>query len=95
MQVKIITCDDLEQMEQSLNQFLKGISNEPQSIKYDFSSNTAVVEYTEVNDKSICCECRFWDDSGSKDSLIGRCQMCGSIKRFSSRSCNKYEDIRE
>ena len=90
MQVKFISGTSLPNLEDNLNNFLQGLDDDP-SIKYDFESLTAVVEFTAVQN-GLCCDCKFWDDNG--DNLVGLCHRCGGRKRFSDKACNKYEDVR-
>lgn len=94
MQVKFIEGVNLEELESEINAFLVGLPSEPKSVTYDFDKMFAIIEYNKVRDKAICCECRFWDDTGEHDSLIGFCQRCGGRKRFGEKACNNYEDIR-
>lgn len=94
MQVRFIEGLSLENLEQEINKFLAGIPDEPKSVRYDFDNLLAIIEYSNVRGGAICCECRYWDDSGSHDALIGLCQRCGGRKRFSDKSCNYFEDVR-
>lgn len=93
MQVKFITGKDLANLESNLNSFLATLSSDP-TIKYELADLTAIVEFSEVLKDTICCDCRHWDCGNSSDSVIGFCQMCGQRKRFNSKGCNKYADIR-
>lgn len=92
MQVKIISETSFNEMEVGINNFLSTLTQDPQNIKYDFDKCVAVIEYEKVEGKFLCCDCKFWDDNG--DNLIGLCQRCGGRKRFSDKSCNKFEDRR-
>ena len=92
MQVKFIEGVTLESLEREINDFLAELSEDPKSIMYNFDNLSAVIEYNNVRKGAICCECAFWDDGGSHDALIGLCQRCGGKRRFSDKSCNKYED---
>ena len=92
MQVKFITGADINQVEVLLNEFLETLSETP-TIKYDLNNLTVIVEYTTIRNGAICCECRHWDEY-SGDGLMGMCQMCGQRKRFSSKCCSKYADVR-
>ena len=95
MRVKFIEGLNIENLENEINRFLAEIPDDPISLKYDFENLRAIVEYNSVNRNAICCECKFWDDGGKHDALIGLCQRCGGRKRFSDKVCGKYEDIRE
>lgn len=94
MQVKIICEQSHAALEDELNKFLAGLADDPTDIKVDIANCSAVVHYSNVNPKSICCECKFWDDGGKHDELMGLCQRCGGRKRFNAKACNKYEDVR-
>lgn len=91
MQVKFIVSQNWQELETDVNAFLATLGGDPTDVKYDLDKCTAVVEYTQVK-SGLCCDCRFWDDDG--DNLIGLCQRCGGRKRFSDKSCNKFEDVR-
>lgn len=93
MQVKLITGNDLANLESNLNSFLATLSSDP-TIKYELADLMAIVEFSEVLKKALCCDCKHWDCGGSSDSVIGLCQMCGLRKRFNSKSCSKYADVR-
>jgi hypothetical protein len=94
MQVKLIHGNDLANLEHNLNLFLATLGKEPNEIKYALSDMTAIVEFSEVLKDTMCCDCKHWDCGDSSDSVIGFCQMCGQRKRFNSKGCSKYADVR-
>ena len=94
MQVKIIKGNDFADIENNLNNFLNSLTEDPKEIKYDFERLLAIVEFNKVDPNNLCCDCKFWDDGGKHDELIGLCQRCGGRKRFSDKCCNKFEDRR-
>lgn len=96
MQIKIIKPEvkNWQDLEREVNEFLSTLEEPPLNTKIDIETCYAVIEYERVRKGAICCECRFWDDSGSVDELMGLCQRCGGRKRFNGKACNKYEDTR-
>lgn len=94
MQVKIIVGKSYAELEASVNEFLADLSEDPKSIQFDLDNWSAIIEYDKVI-KAMCCDCKHWDDSGDSSSLIGLCQKHGGRKRFSSRCCKEFLDVRE
>lgn len=97
LKVKIIDGVTKQKLEDNLNEFLSTITSEDvHNIVYDFPNFTAAIEYeTEATWKNmICADCKYWDCGNSSDSLIGMCQVCGYRKRFNSKACDKFNDIR-
>ena len=97
LQTKLIQGTDLPDLFGNLNLFLSQVqSDEKPTIHYQLNDLIIIVEY-ETNaayKNAICCECQLWDDSGSSQSLIGFCQLCGQRKRFNCKACSSYKDVR-
>lgn len=91
MQVKIIVGTDYKDLETQINETVNG--KKEASVDVDFKNIAAVVTF-DAPCKSLCVDCRFWDDSGEHDSLIGLCQRKGGRKRFNDKSCEEYADVR-
>lgn len=94
MQVKIIVGKSYAELETKINEFLDGLPEDPKSVNVDLENWSAIIEYDKVI-KALCCDCKHWDDSGDSSALVGLCQKHGGRKRFSSRCCKEFEDVRE
>lgn len=92
MQVKLIVGTDYRDLENQINESVK--AKKDAKVDVDFKSIAAVVTY-ETSCNSLCVDCRFWDDCGEHDSLIGLCQKKGGRKRFSNKACEEFKDVRE
>ena len=97
MRVKFIIpkIKELEELEKDVNSFLDSLDDDPKRVVYDMEKCYAVIEYDNVRNGALCCECKFWDTGQSSDGVIGLCQRCGGGKRFSDKACAKYEDVRK
>ena len=98
LQVEIVTGMTTEELQGSINAFLKTLPDDEavRDIKIDTPEGTATILYI-VKEKwkgQLCCDCKFWDDSGDHEAVIGLCQVCGGRRRFSSNSCEKFQDVR-
>ena len=89
-EVKFIVGTNLIDLENQLNNYLCGVDADT-TITYDFEKSIAVVEVKSVCAKSICAECKHWDDGGNNQALIGECRKCQLRKRYNDGSCSKYE----
>ena len=95
MQIEIIVGTDYRDLTNQVNAYLEKIkSKEDPKVDIDFKNVAAVVSYTESVGNNLCCECRYFDDGDSPDSLIGLCQEHGGRKRFNCKSCKEFKDIR-
>ena len=94
MQVKIIVGGTYAELERKINEFLNELHEDPKDVRVDLENWSAVIEYDKTAN-ALCCECKYWDDSGQNDSLYGLCQLKGGRKRFGSKCCKDYLDVRE
>lgn len=97
LQTRIISGITHAQVESELNEALSEIDSNSVTIKWpDSKCLVAVIEYEveDANTSAICVDCRFFDDSNSKDGLIGLCQQKGKRVRFSCHACQKFTDVR-
>ena len=94
MQIKIIVGTDYNDLTTQVNEYLKRIKVDDANVDVDNKNIAAVVSFKEKEVKAICAECRFFDDSGQPDSLMGLCQRKGKRIRFNGRPCDEYLDVR-
>ena len=91
MRIKLLVGTDYKDLENQINEAVK--SQKDASVDVNFETIAAVVTFNE-DAKTMCMDCRFWDDGGEHDSLIGLCQCCGGRKRFNNKSCGEFKDRR-
>lgn len=97
LQVEIVTDVTAEGLRDAINVFLKTLPDDVvKDINVEASEGIATILYVvkESWKGHMCCDCRFWDDSNDCEAVIGLCQVCGGRRRFSSKSCDKFQDIR-
>lgn len=95
LQVKLLQGKDTQTLESNVNEFLASLSSEAvKDIKTDGLTALILYEFKDAWEGQMCCDCRYWDDSGDCESLIGLCQECGGRKRFSQKACPKFKDVR-
>ena len=97
LQVEIVTDVTAEGLKQAINTFLLTLQDDAvKDIKVEASEGIATILYVvkESWRGHMCCDCRYWDDSNDCEALIGLCQVCGGRRRFSSNSCEKFQDVR-
>lgn len=97
IQIKIINSENLEKLNDSINSFLAGISNDSvRDISVDLNSLIGIIQYDIKEEwlSQMCCDCQHWDDSGQSSSVVGLCQICGGRKRFNSKACSEFVDVR-
>lgn len=97
LQVLYVCGIDMPDLIESLNKTLSGLnSKEKPNIIYNRDKVEAIVEYepVEVYENSLCCECQYFDTSGSASDVSGLCQLKGKRCRFNCRACKDYKDIR-
>lgn len=97
IQVKIIVGKSIENLNEEINSFLSNLSTDDvRDISINATSLTGIVHF-EIKDKwsgHMCCDCTHWDDSGQSSSVVGLCQFCGGRKRFNSKACSDFVDVR-
>ena len=93
MQVKFITGNSLTELEDGVNSFLDGLSDEPQEVRFDIDKLNVIIIYNKVRKNALCCECKFWQDTDG--GTMGLCQRYGGRKRFDCKACANYEDVRD
>ena len=91
MQVKLIVGTDYTDLEEQINVFVS--AKKDAKVDVDFKNVAAIVTYG-GDPKTLCCDCRFWDDSGEHDKMIGLCQCNGGRRRFNDKSCEEFKDMR-
>ena len=93
--VKFVIGTDIEDLNNALNDYLKTIPETETEIKYDVANLLVIVEHGEVS-KSVCrcCDCQHYDPSEDNRGAWGLCHRKGIRTKFSSLSCNDYDDIR-
>ena len=97
LQIKIVHGMTVDELTLEANMFLETISDDAvKDIIVDAAEGYATIKYVveEEYKNALCCDCRYWDDSGDCESLIGLCHECGGRKRFSQKACPKFKDVR-
>ena len=98
LQVEIVTGMTTEELKDAINAFLKTLPDDDvvRNIKIEAPEGVATILYVvkESWKGHMCCDCRHWDDSNDCEAVIGLCQICGGRRRFSSNSCEKFQDVR-
>ena len=98
LQIKIVQEPTTEKLNYSVNEFLANLkADDVRDIKFDMSNIPvmAIIQYELIEKwkNALCCDCQYWDDGGSTDT-VGLCQECGQRKRFNSRACKCFRDVR-
>ena len=95
LQIKTIYDTGLAELDKKVNEFLKDIP-EDNVRSIELHDNCMLIQYVieEEWEKSLCCDCQFWDDSGDSGSPVAFCQIRGQRRRFNCRACENYKDIR-
>lgn len=94
LQVKILKPEGTE-LETSINSFLATIeASTVKDIKLNGASAMILYEVKHPWECSLCCDCQYWDDGGSVESVSGLCQECGGRRRFNCKACSHFKDIR-
>lgn len=93
LKFKLIEGTNAQELEKNVNDFVSAFDAELNSVQFDFIANKCAIFY-DVQQNHICCECRYWDDSGSSENVSGLCQHHGGRRRFNCRACADYKDIR-
>lgn len=97
LQTKFVFGTDLPDLNGRLNEALSEIKSENIQVKYETDKKLAIIEFEiyEAYKDHICCECAYWDDSGSHQSLSGFCTLTGKRMRFSCHACPQFKDVRD
>ena len=100
LQVNILKGYSTEELNSTVNDFLKTIKSENvKDIKFDFNDipMIAIIQYevTEVYADRKCYDCKYWDDGGDPAAVSGMCVECGGRRRFNCNACERFKDIRE
>ena len=84
-------------IESDINEFLKGIDEDSLiGMTWNELQTQAVLQYKlkEAWDGMMCGDCKYWDDGGSTSAVSGICHECGGRRRFNSRACKCFKDVR-
>lgn len=98
LQLKTVFFSSVKELDASVNEFLTGIETEAfRSIRVEEEKGYAVILYEaqEAWKNRMCADCKYWDDGGSSNSVIGLCQECGGRRRFNCKACDRFIDIRD
>lgn len=97
LQIKFVQGVDMPDLERSTNEALSKIKSENVEVNCDMDRFLAIIKYDlyEVYKDHICCECMYWDDSGSHQSITGFCTLTGKRMRFSCHACPQFKDVRD
>ena len=96
LQIEFVTGMTAEEIKDNINTFLATLQDDAvKDIKVEASEGVATILYVieEEWKKRICCDCQHWDDGG-ETTPTGLCQVCGQRRRFNSKACDKYKDVR-
>lgn len=96
LQIQIIEADSTEELTKKANEFLATIDD--QDVK-NVSVNVigeCVIQYLveEAWKDRKCYDCKYWDDGGDPEALIGFCRERGGRKKYLCNACNCFKDIR-
>ena len=97
LQIKLVQGKGIDSLNEAVNLFLADFNEDAiKDITVDTEEMIATIQFI-VKDAwadMLCGDCRYWDDGGSSDSLIGLCQECGGRRRFSAKACERFKDVR-
>ena len=93
LQIKYVKGKDIETLEKNVNEFLASLTSEVKDIKTDQNMAVILYEVLETWKNRICCECQYWDDGG-ETTTSGLCHDCGQRRRFNSKACKHFKDVR-
>lgn len=97
LKLKTVFFSSVKDIDASVNEVLSHISKEDfHSIEFKEDKGLAFILYEEEEPwkNALCCDCQHWDDCGSSDSVSGLCQECGGRRRFNSKACKSFKDVR-
>ena len=95
IQIKFLQGKDLETLENNVNEFLASLSSEEiKEFKREDCLVTILYERKDAWIGKMCCDCKYWDDCGDTSTTSGLCQECGQRRRFNSKACDRYKDLR-
>lgn len=97
LQIKLVPGETIDSLNEAVNAFLANYKEDAiKDINVDTEKMIATIQYitSEEWKGEMCCDCRFWDDGDSEDSLVGLCQIRGGRKRFSNKACECWKDVR-
>lgn len=94
----IIEGSDQTELLLKINVFIA--DKEVVDIKVDHENYKADILYkseteTKPKKRMLCCECQYWDDTQSENSLMGFCTITGKRCRYNQDGCDKYLDVRD
>lgn len=95
LQIKTII-KEIDEIDNEVNAFLATIPTES-VVSVETKARGFVVVLYEVKELwsgRLCCDCQYWDDCGSVDSVSGLCQEHGGRRRFNCKACDRFKDIR-
>ena len=98
LQLKTIIVKSIADLDTSVNEFLSTIESDAfRSLEVKEEKGLAFILYEVMEGwkERMCCECQYWDDGGSSDSVSGLCQECGGRRRFNCKACNRFKDVRK
>ena len=96
LQIKTFICS-ADKIDDAVNEFLKTIKTED-VLKVETKDVGFVIVQYEVKEawvNRLCCDCKYWDDGGSADSVGGLCIECGGRRRFNCKACDRFIDVRD
>lgn len=91
MQIKLLVGTDYKDLEDQINAVVK--TQKDATVDVNFETIAAVVTLNNEA-KTMCMDCKFWDDEGHHDSIMGLCQCRGGRMRFNKSSCEEFRDRR-
>lgn len=93
---KTVFFSSIKELDASVNEILSGITkDEFYSIEVKEEKGLAFILY-EVEEpwaNSLCCDCQYWDCQETS-STSGLCHECGQRRRFNSKACKSFKDVR-
>ena len=93
LQIKFVEGKDIQTLENNVNEFLASLTSEVKDIKTENGMATILYEVFEAWKNRMCCECQYWDDGG-EPTTSGICHECGQRRRFNTRACKCFKDVR-
>lgn len=93
IQIKFVQGKDIQTLENNVNEFLASLTSEVKDIKTENGTATILYEVLEAWKNRMCCECQYWDDGG-EPTTSGICHECGQRRRFNTRACKCFKDVR-
>lgn len=95
--VKLIQGLDAKDLQEQINSFLATLKDDAlKDLNIDMQKMNAIILYKVVEEWQgmICADCKYWDDEGDTSAVSGLCFECGQRRRFNSKACKCFKDIR-